>query len=88
MMQVRSLSNPLRIPDLRRRLVFTAVMLALWGYAWGCTSPPDNPPDTNTTTVGMPPPGLPFVPPDPSTGRVGVYVGLPVNLFAPQVPTT
>ncbi len=30
MMQVRSLSNPLRIPDLRRRLVFTAVMLALY----------------------------------------------------------
>ncbi len=30
MMQVRSLSNPLRIPDLRRRLIFTAVMLALY----------------------------------------------------------
>lgn len=30
MMQVRSLSNPLRIPDLRRRLLFTAVMLALY----------------------------------------------------------
>ena len=29
MMQVRSLSNPLRIPDLRRRLLFTALMLAL-----------------------------------------------------------
>ncbi len=30
MMQVRSLSNPLRIPELRRRLMFTAVMLALY----------------------------------------------------------
>ncbi|MGQ0570941.1 MAG: preprotein translocase subunit SecY [Armatimonadota bacterium] len=30
MMQVRSLSNPLRIPDLRRRLIFTAIMLALY----------------------------------------------------------
>ncbi|MDR7482692.1 MAG: preprotein translocase subunit SecY [Armatimonadota bacterium] len=30
MMQVRSLSNPLRIPDLRRRLLFTAVMLSLY----------------------------------------------------------
>ena len=30
MMQVRSLSNPLRIPDLRRRLVFTAAMLAAY----------------------------------------------------------
>jgi len=30
MMQVRQLSNPLRIPDLRRRLLFTAVMLALY----------------------------------------------------------
>ncbi|MGH2669077.1 MAG: preprotein translocase subunit SecY, partial [bacterium] len=30
MMQVRSLSNPLKIPDLRRRLIFTAVMLALY----------------------------------------------------------
>jgi preprotein translocase subunit SecY len=30
MMQVRSMSNPLRIPDLRRRLIFTAVMLALY----------------------------------------------------------
>ena len=30
MMQVRSLSNPLRIPDLRRRLIFTAAMLALY----------------------------------------------------------
>jgi preprotein translocase subunit SecY len=30
MMQVRSLSNPLRIPDLRRRLAFTAIMLALY----------------------------------------------------------
>jgi len=29
-MQVRSLSNPLRIPDLRRRLLFTAVMLILY----------------------------------------------------------
>jgi preprotein translocase subunit SecY len=29
-MQVRSLSNPLRIPDLRRRLIFTGVMLALY----------------------------------------------------------
>jgi preprotein translocase subunit SecY len=29
-MQVRALSNPLRIPDLRRRLIFTAVMLALY----------------------------------------------------------
>jgi preprotein translocase subunit SecY len=29
-MQVRSISNPLRIPDLRRRLLFTAVMLALY----------------------------------------------------------
>ncbi|MBI3997553.1 MAG: preprotein translocase subunit SecY [Armatimonadetes bacterium] len=29
-MQVRSLSNPLRIPDLRRRLLFTAGMLALF----------------------------------------------------------
>jgi preprotein translocase subunit SecY len=28
--QVRSLSNPLRIPDLRRRLLFTAVMLVLY----------------------------------------------------------
>ncbi len=30
MRQVGSLSNPLRIPDLRRRLIFTAVMLALY----------------------------------------------------------
>ena len=30
MMQVRSLSNPLRIPDLRRRLLFTAAMLVLY----------------------------------------------------------
>jgi len=30
MMQVRSLSNPLRIPDLRRRLLFTAFMLVLY----------------------------------------------------------
>ena len=30
MMQVRSMSNPLRIPDLRRRLFFTAAMLALY----------------------------------------------------------
>ncbi len=30
MMQVRSMSNPLRIPDLRRRLIFTAIMLALY----------------------------------------------------------
>jgi len=30
MMQVRSLSNPLRIPDLRRRLLFTAGMLVLY----------------------------------------------------------
>ncbi len=30
MMQVRSMSNPLRIPDLRRRLLFTAAMLALY----------------------------------------------------------
>lgn len=30
MIQVRSMSNPLRIPDLRRRLLFTAVMLALY----------------------------------------------------------
>ncbi len=30
MMQVRSLSNPLRIPDLRRRLFFTAAMLVLY----------------------------------------------------------
>ncbi len=30
MMQVRSMSNPLRIPDLRRRLLFTALMLALY----------------------------------------------------------
>lgn len=30
MMQVRQLSNPLRIPDLRRRLLFTAAMLALY----------------------------------------------------------
>ncbi|MDR7522147.1 MAG: preprotein translocase subunit SecY [Armatimonadota bacterium] len=30
MIQVRSLSNPLRIPDLRRRLVFTGIMLALF----------------------------------------------------------
>jgi preprotein translocase subunit SecY len=30
MMQVRALSNPLRIPDLRRRLIFTAIMLALY----------------------------------------------------------
>ncbi len=30
MMQVRSLSNPLRIPDLRRRLLFTALMLVLY----------------------------------------------------------
>jgi len=30
MMQVRSMSNPLRIPDLRRRVLFTAVMLALY----------------------------------------------------------
>jgi len=29
-MQVRSLSNPLRIPDLRRRLLFTAFMLVLY----------------------------------------------------------
>ena len=29
-MQVRSLSNPLRIPDLRRRLFFTAFMLVLY----------------------------------------------------------
>jgi preprotein translocase subunit SecY len=32
MMQVRSMSNPLRIPDLRRRLLFTAVMLALYRF--------------------------------------------------------
>ncbi|MGH2452460.1 MAG: preprotein translocase subunit SecY [bacterium] len=30
MMQVRSLSNPLRIPDLRRRVLFTAGMLVLY----------------------------------------------------------
>ena len=30
MRQVGSLSNPLRIPDLRRRLIFTALMLALY----------------------------------------------------------
>lgn len=30
MMQVRSLANPLRIPDLRRRLLFTALMLAAY----------------------------------------------------------
>lgn len=30
MMQVRSMSNPLRIPDLRRRLIFTGAMLALY----------------------------------------------------------
>jgi preprotein translocase subunit SecY len=30
MMQVRQLSNPFRIPDLRRRLLFTAGMLALY----------------------------------------------------------
>jgi preprotein translocase subunit SecY len=30
MMQVRALSNPLRIPDLRRRLIFTGIMLALY----------------------------------------------------------
>jgi len=30
MRQVGSLTNPLRIPDLRRRLIFTAVMLALY----------------------------------------------------------
>ncbi len=30
MMQVRSMANPLRIPDLRRRLIFTAAMLALY----------------------------------------------------------
>lgn len=30
MMQVRQLSNPLRIPDLRRRVLFTAGMLALY----------------------------------------------------------
>ena len=28
MMQVRSMTNPFRIPDLRRRLIFTAMMLA------------------------------------------------------------
>jgi preprotein translocase subunit SecY len=32
MMQVRSMSNPLRIPDLRRRLIFTGVMLALYRF--------------------------------------------------------
>ncbi|MDR7419469.1 MAG: preprotein translocase subunit SecY [Armatimonadota bacterium] len=30
MMQVRSMANPLRIPDLRRRLIFTAAMLAAY----------------------------------------------------------
>jgi preprotein translocase subunit SecY len=30
MMQVRSMANPLRIPDLRRRLVFTGIMLMLY----------------------------------------------------------
>jgi preprotein translocase subunit SecY len=30
MMQVRSMANPLRIPDLRRRLIFTGAMLALY----------------------------------------------------------
>lgn len=32
MIQVRSMSNPLRIPDLRRRLLFTAVMLSLYRF--------------------------------------------------------
>lgn len=30
MMQVRSMTNPFRIPDLRRRLIFTAMMLAAY----------------------------------------------------------
>ncbi|HET8678475.1 MAG TPA: preprotein translocase subunit SecY, partial [bacterium] len=30
MRQMGSLTNPLRIPDLRRRLIFTAIMLALY----------------------------------------------------------
>lgn len=30
MMQVRSMTNPFRIPDLRRRLIFTALMLAAY----------------------------------------------------------
>ncbi|MDR7453988.1 MAG: preprotein translocase subunit SecY, partial [Armatimonadota bacterium] len=30
MMQVRSMANPLRIPDLRRRVIFTGIMLILY----------------------------------------------------------